>query len=225
MNKKLIFKLSIDLAMTALMLLSIAYQLTGGRAHEMIGAALFALFILHNFLNWRWYCALAKGKYDLRRAMSATVNMLLVCDMAALIVTSVMISRTLAPYLAIPHGFMTRQVHTFTAFWGLVLMSVHLGMHWEMILAMLRKTAGADRAGRWLTIVLRVMTALIFAYGVKSSFDLDVGSKLTMRATFSYWDFENETPLFFAAYLSIMGVYICVVYYVLKLVKRLTKDA
>lgn len=224
MNGKLVFKLTVDLTMTILMLFAIAYQLTGNTAHEIIGAALFVLFILHNILNRRWYFSLTKGQYDIRRAVSTVINILILCAMVILIVTGAMISVTLAPYLPIRGGFLTRQVHTLSAFWGLLLMSAHLGMHWEMILGMFRKASGTG-GGIFTTVPLRAVTAVIFIYGIRSSFVMDIGSKLTMRSTFSYWDFENSTWLFFLAYLSIMGVYICLFYYILRLVKKPTKNS
>ena len=41
-------KLSLDLVMTALILLSFAYQLTGNTVHELLGFFLLALFVVHN---------------------------------------------------------------------------------------------------------------------------------------------------------------------------------
>ena len=216
MNPRLALKVTIDIVMTVLMLLAIACQLTGVRAHEYIGALLLALFIIHNLLNWRWYGGLLRGKYSTRRFLNTAVNLLLAADMLLLLVTSVMISRELRPLLHIESGFLTRQYHTFAAYWGLILMSVHLGMHWEMLLGMARKLTGTANESRAVTIALRAVTVLILIWGIKSSFTLNVGDKLTMRATFSFWPFEESKAGFFAAWLSVMGVYVSAAYYVVK---------
>jgi len=60
-------------------------------------------------------------------------------------------------------------------------------------------------------------------YGIKSFFVLDISSKLFMQTTFSYWNFDESTIGFFLSYLSIMGIYIVVTYYLLDLIKKLHK--
>lgn len=216
MSKRLAVKIIIDIIMTILMLLAIGCQLTGVRAHEYIGAALFALFIVHNLLNWRWYGGLARGKYSARRIISSAVNLLLAVDMLLLAATSVMISRELRPLLHIDSGFLARQIHTLTAYWGLLLMSVHIGLHWEMLLGMAKKLSGRSGEARALTASMRAVTLLIILWGIKSSFTLDVGDKLTMRATFSFWPFDESKAGFFAAWLSVMAVYISAAYYAVR---------
>ena len=67
MNKTMRIKLIIDNSMTVLMLFAMAYQLTGNMAHEVIGATIFILFFVHNFLNRCWYKSLLKGRYNVRR--------------------------------------------------------------------------------------------------------------------------------------------------------------
>ena len=47
--------------MTVLLLLLMAYSLIGETVHEVIGTAIFVLFIGHHILNRGWYKALPKG--------------------------------------------------------------------------------------------------------------------------------------------------------------------
>ena len=54
----------VDAAMTILLLLLMAYQVTGEAAHEWIGMAMTVLVIIHQILNRRWYAALFRGKYN-----------------------------------------------------------------------------------------------------------------------------------------------------------------
>ena len=56
-------KMGIDLLMTVLLLLLMAYQITGQELHECFGAGMLVLFLVHNILNIRWYGNLFKGKY------------------------------------------------------------------------------------------------------------------------------------------------------------------
>lgn len=59
MEKRATIKIAVDTGMTILLLLLMAYELVGREAHEWLGAGMFALFIAHHCLNWRWagdYC-------------------------------------------------------------------------------------------------------------------------------------------------------------------------
>ena len=65
MKKKI--QLIIDISMTLLLPLLMAYSLIGEAFHEVVGIAMFVLFIVHHILNRKWYGALFKGKYNARR--------------------------------------------------------------------------------------------------------------------------------------------------------------
>ena len=54
MKPKQITRLATDAAMTIALLLLMAYSLVGEAAHEWIGMAMLALFILHHALNRKW---------------------------------------------------------------------------------------------------------------------------------------------------------------------------
>ena len=54
MNRKQILKMTLDLLMTAVLLLLMAYELIGTLPHELLGVGMFSLFLLHHILNWSW---------------------------------------------------------------------------------------------------------------------------------------------------------------------------
>ena len=122
-------KTVIDLAMMALILILMAYHVTGNRLHEWLGILLFLLFFLHHFLNLKWYGSLVKGKYGAPRIVGVVLNFLLLADMACMMVSSVMISRDVFCFLDIGGGEFGRRMHMVSVSWGFVLMSVHLGFH------------------------------------------------------------------------------------------------
>lgn len=209
----------IDLLMILLMLVCFAYQLTGNAAHEIVGVALFALFAIHHLLNRRWFAVLFKGGYNARRIISTAVNFLMLGVMVLLAISAVIMSRDVFDF-QIRSGLDTRGFHTMAASWGLILMSVHLGLHWHTVVAavMERKTPVIKSRRALCAIVPKMLAALIAVWGIRSSFVVGIGARLLMRETFSYWDFENAAPQFFMAYLSIIGLYAALVYYTLKLI-------
>lgn len=129
MKPKMNIKMGIDFLMTMLLLCLMAYQITGQELHEWFGAVI--LFIAHNILNIRWYGNLFQGKYKLLRIVQTIVNFSVLISMLCLGYSGIVMSRHVFAALSI-HGPMAtaRSMHVAASYWGFVLMSVHLGMHW-----------------------------------------------------------------------------------------------
>lgn len=64
MNSKTKLKLKpiIDILMTFALLLLMSYELLGSIAHEVVGVAMFVLFVIHHALNINWAKHLTKGR-------------------------------------------------------------------------------------------------------------------------------------------------------------------
>lgn len=223
MNRNSIIKLGIDLVMTALMIVAMAYYTTGNTVHELVGILLIGLFIVHNILNRKWYKTIFKGKYNVRRILNITVNVLFLISMIVVMISSVPISMDVFPFITASNGMAWRQIHALTSYWGFILMAVHIGMSWGMIINSVRKMAGITHTSRVLTIVLRVLAVLIVVYGVQTSLERDIGYKLTIYNPFGS-GFDNSAIRFLIDYLSIMGIYISGTHYTLKFVNKQKKS-
>lgn len=140
MKPKAIAKIAIDILMTLLLLFLMGYQFWGDAAHEWVGAGMFLLFIAHHALNLGWYKTLLKGKYTGVRILQLIVNLLLFLTMLGMMVSGIMLSRHVFAFLPIDGGMsFARLTHMAASYWGFVLMALHLGLHWNMILGMWRK--------------------------------------------------------------------------------------
>ena len=51
MSRKQIWRMTVDLAMTVILLLLMGYSRIGETAHEVLGVCMLTLFILHHILN------------------------------------------------------------------------------------------------------------------------------------------------------------------------------
>lgn len=62
---------------------------------------------------------------------------------------------------------LARSVHIAASFWSFVLMGAHLGLHWVMVLAQVRKVGGKEmgKNGRW---GLRILAAVMGLYGIRA---------------------------------------------------------
>jgi hypothetical protein len=219
MNGKRAARLIIDLAFTLLLLLAFAYRVTGDAAHEWIGLALCAVCIAHNALNRKWWTRIFSGAYTLRRGVMTAVNLLLAFAMAALVITGLLHSRAVLAFLRLPGDMMIRLIHTTTAYWCIPLIGVHIGLHWGMIIKAFRKMLGINGENRIRKIAARIAALVFASFGVWSSFDRDMFSKLFLGFSFDYWPEERPAALFFLCNISIMGVYVFVTYYALTLLE------
>ena len=143
MKPKMVLKLVVDMIMTILLFLLMAYLLVGETVHEWMGLAMFILFIFHHALNWKWYRNLFRGKYTPLRIWQTVLNILLLAAMIALMVSGIILSREVFDFLDISGGMgIARTIHMLASYWGFLFMSMHLGLHWSMVMGMIRRAAG-----------------------------------------------------------------------------------
>jgi hypothetical protein len=208
--------------MTVLMLIAMAYYITGNMIHEVVGVVVLVLFIVHNFLNRRWYKAILKGKHSIRRILQIGINLLFLVTMVLMMISAVLISSDLFPFIPINNDMTLRQIHVQTAYWGFIIMAVHIGFSWGMIINSIRRMTGITGTSRIRTIGLRILAVLIVAYGVHSSYEGEMGSKLFVYNPFG-WFYDDSTLRFIIDHLSIMGIYIAGTHYALKFIQRQEK--
>lgn len=224
MNRKILFRLVNDLVMTFLMLMAMAYYITGNMVHEVVGVVVLLLFILHNFLNRHWYKSILKGKHNLRRILQIGINLLFFVVMVVMMLSAVLISSKLFPFIPINNDMILRQIHVQSAYWGFIIMAVHIGFSWEIIINSVRRMTGITGTSRIRTIVLRILALFIVAYGVQSSFEGEMGSKLFIYNPFG-WSYDDSTFRFLINHLSIMGIYVCGTHYTLKFIHKQEKQS
>ena len=209
--------MGIDLLMTVLLLCLMAYQITGEALHEWFGAGMLLLFIAHHILNIRWYGNLFKGKYKPLRILQTIVNFSVLISMLCLGYSGIVLSRHVFAALPIGGPMATaRSMHMAASYWGFVLMSVHLGMHWGMIVGMFkrllkgRKMPGAAVWGR------RLAAAVIAGYGLFCFIQKDIVSYMFLKNQFVFFDFEQSAIFVFAEYIVMMGFWIFVSFYIIR---------
>lgn len=218
MNRLFIFRLGVDLSMTVLMIVAMAYQITGNTIHEWVGMSLFVLFIVHNVFNRKWYKTILKAKYTARRMLGVLVNLLFLVSVAVILISSIPISADVFPYLSSSNDMMWRQIHVLTSYWGFIFMAVHIGLSWGMVLQAVRSMTGLKRESRIGSVGLRVLAVIIVIYGVQTSFEQDMGERLTIYNPFGG---SNDSAMeFLMDYLAIMGIYIGGTHYTLKFLQK-----
>jgi hypothetical protein len=217
-------RLILDLLMALCILFSLAYRITGDAAHEWIGFSAFGLFVIHNLIHWSWYQHIFKGRYNFRRTLNTVVNILLLATGAMLITSGLLHSRTIFSFMHFSGGMLLRQAHTFAAYWGLLLVSIHIGLHGEMILTYIVKAMKNADISRLPLIIPRGVAALIFIYGLDSFFERDMPAKLFLGYSFDFWDENKNTAIFYTNNISIMAVYIFITHYFVKFMNHIQSN-
>lgn len=199
-----------NLVAGGLLLAAIAYDWLGNMAHEVIGTAMFGLLIAHNIFNRRWYGAVAGGRRDARRWINTITIFTLLVVMLVLLTTSLLISRSVFDFVPLNGGFTARQIHGLVGYWALVIVSLHLGTRWMLIMATTRNLLGVTRPNKARAWLLRAIAAVLAGYGVNSASVIGLRSKLTAEMTIAYWNFEDAALTFFFHLLSIIGLFAAV---------------
>jgi hypothetical protein len=172
---------------------------------------MFALLLAHNGLNWRWYRNIGRKGTGIRYRLGLAVTMALLAVAVTLLVSSLIVSRELFGFIRISDGFLMRRIHTLAAYWVLVLVSVHAGLHWNLVMAFMGRLFKISGPSRLRAFIVRLAGGLVMAGGLIASFVRGLGSKLSMGHSFDFW--EGSGAGFFMAYLSIMGFYIGLAHY------------
>ena len=193
----------VDIAMTLLLLLSMAYELVGpafaelceklfgmsfdgyeygALMNEAIGTAFLLLIAFHLWLNRRWLMNMFKGRYNAARSVLVLADILLIVDVVFLTVSGVMMSRALDLYVDDGMSF-ARTAHLLSSYWGYVIMSFHIGLHFR-------------KFPLWLLAPM--------AYGVYAFIQRQIGEYMFLYSEFVFFDFDEPIGYFFLDYIAVM---------------------
>lgn len=224
MSKKAVFKIIIDIAMTVLLLLLMAYEMVGRQAHEWLGISIFALFAAHHILNAGWSKSIFKGRYTAFRIFQTVLAVMAFLSMIGSAVSGIILSEYVFSFLKIRGGSsFARTLHMLSAYWGLVFMSLHLGTNWGVIIGMIKKLTGNQpKAVVW---IFRILGAVIAAYGVYAFKKRMIGEYMLLINHFAFFDFEEPLLLFIADYAAVMVLFVWAGYYLTKILRRIAKKA
>lgn len=143
--------LFLDLLLTALFVVDMEVHFTGLALHELIGVLFTAAFGLHILLHWDWIVSITRTffrKLLHESRLNYVLNVVLFADMLFVAVSSIVISRTLGLELPLTRDAeqTLKMLHMAGADLVLVIVALHVGMHWKWI-----RTNGAKYLFGWAT--------------------------------------------------------------------------
>lgn len=218
MKAKAKLKWTLDVLMTIALFFLMGYQFWGETVHEWIGAGMFVLFIAHQICNLNWYKNLFRGRYTPIRIMQCMINILTLAAMLALMYSGITMSRHVFTFLPIWGGMaLARRLHILGSYWGYVMMSLHLGLHWGMVLNVAVKRHIPQRKYQAACFIVGLLTA---AYGVYVFIKRNFLTYMFLHSEFVFLDYEEPKLLFLLDYLALMGLCIFMAHYSAKLVRK-----
>lgn len=224
MKPKARVKIVVDICMAILLLMQMGYHMMDNRAHEWTGIGLCVLFVVHHVLNGEWYASLVKGQYTPRRVLLTVVDVLLTLAMAAVICSAVLVSRHVFGFLGLQMRFVGRTLHMPATMWAFVLTGLHLGLHWSMLLGMMRR-AGKGRGTKAVLLAARLALAAVFAFGVYQFVARGLWMELFVLREFAFLDYGEQLLFFFASYVAILAAWAAIAHYFNKALRGIQNRA
>ena len=173
MKRKQAIKVIVDILMSVILILLMAYSLVGEAAHEALGIGMFSPFVLHHVLNNRWSRKVFKGKYTPFRVCQTVLVYLSISSMIGSAIRGIVISRHALAFLPIHGGTSWAwTLRILSGYWGFVFISFHIGLHWGMMINGMKKIFKKLSAVRsW---IVRVIGWMIDGYGVYAFIKRDI---------------------------------------------------
>lgn len=213
MSPLFLIRLVLDFTAAGLLLVALAYWWLDNTSHELIGSGMFVLLLSHNVFNRRWWARLPRAARGRPGLVTIASNISIALVMAALLVTSLLMSRSVFAFLPVSGGPTAREIHILAAYWAFILAAVHLGLHWSMITAVAGRLLRVGSPNAIRTAALRAVAGAIAAYGIHSMVVMGIGDRLLARPSIDFWDFQESTAGFFLHHVAILGACACAAHY------------
>lgn len=152
--------LLLDAAVFVAFLLALDPRLTGIALHEWLSLAVAAAVVTHLVLHWNWIVQVTRrffGRTSGAARLNYAVNALFFLDLTLIMLSGVMISQAILPFfgLSAAGGSFWLILHSLSADWAVIIVAVHVALHWKWIVNAVRRTVWrpAARVGRGAEVV------------------------------------------------------------------------
>ena len=192
--------------MTVALMLLMSSQVTGQEAHEYTGITMFVLFLVHQYLNRRWYGALMKGRYTALRTLSTVINFSLLVSFIMTAFSGIIMSENFPSLNIESLTSFARLAHLSCSYLSFTLMGIHLGLHWGMI------------AGRIKASWPEILAVISAGYGLYAFVWVNnIFSYIFLINEFAFLDYEKNPAIVILENISMMSFWTLAGYQVSKI--------
>jgi len=166
-------KIVFDLVMVVLLAAVYCAQPTGIPVHEYIGLAIYLFFIIHLAYNYKWIINVGKSLFTktvgIRIKFIYIIDILLLISFIIIGLSGIMISHIIFKIGKMP---VWRPLHTIISAISIVLLSIHIGLHGDMIINAVKTKI------RLPFMAIKIAASLIFLIILCAGVYGDVASKI-----------------------------------------------
>ena len=208
-------RIIIDVVMYLLFIILMGHHITGNHIHEILGTGTIVLFIIHNIINIKFYKIIFKGKYNLKRVFLTLIDILLLFCMIGIIVSSIIISNDVFAFLKIQTTILGLKLHMLSTSWGFVIMSIHLGLHLNVLISKINK----KMKNSTFEYIYYLVFVLILVYGIYSFIKMNFVSDMFLLNPFKVYNFD-ESPFVFYLHALSSSLFIALTIYLINSLKN-----
>ena len=103
------------------------------------------------------------------------------------------------------------------------MISVHLGLHWNVICGMIRNAFKIKSTTKIRSRIALIVGLMISGYGIWVFLNRDFPTYLFLKSEFVFLDYSEPKVLFYIDYLALMGLCIWIAHYSTKLMRQFKK--
>lgn len=143
MSKKNTIKILLDVVMTGILVLLYNSHVFALAFHEIAGLSLAGMFIIHCLFNKKWITSVTSKFFGKglapRVRIGYVINFLLLVSFTFIIISGILTSQVLFPSATENKDSVWRGIHHFFAAMSIILVGLHIGLHWGFITGMFKK--------------------------------------------------------------------------------------
>lgn len=120
------------------------------------------ILLIHNFVTGKWYSHLFKGRYNCQRTVNVLVNLALFICFIGVMISGLMMSQYIFRFLNLKTTMFARKMHMLFAAWCLILISIHIGLHWSLISMKIKKLFSKKQTYKHLLTIFYTFCILLY---------------------------------------------------------------
>ncbi|MBX3064819.1 MAG: DUF4405 domain-containing protein [Anaerolineae bacterium] len=134
--------LYLDIALVIAFAVEMEEHFTGLHNHELLGLAFGTALLIHIVLHWSWIVSVTKSFFAHlfhESRLNYVLNLALLIDMGVVVITGIIISRTLGLNLGGSDNGVIQPLHLLASHLSLILIGLHVALHWKWIVTHVQK--------------------------------------------------------------------------------------
>ena len=193
-------KFYLDISLLILFLLVMSFHFIPKVLHEVLGLFMLAVIVVHFYWNISAFKSL---RGTTKKRLSLLIDAALLICIIVIIATGICISNHLFNGMIdmrLQRNITIHQLHVSLPFLFMILIGLHLGLHWQGVWQRVINIFKFDKSSRIFKIVCHILIASLIVAGVYGSILNRVGDKLLMEHVFA----TEATNLPFISFLVLM---------------------